>query len=353
VDNGHERVDNKTSRTTINYVVLPPTWFAMMNFLYLDMPEGKRWHDFEDFTLIKVISMPISETTMADWSFWHRALYVFFPRFLLPRFLSIFFQFEVHNGRHLDNFPEGMSVIYCINHRSHLDGLIAGSAVVVPREPRTCIALMGAGNIMQENFFFRLLPYFGAFPIYPEKPDIALNFAAKLLSQGIGIIIAPQGKRIIRTPYDDYFHLAKEGKTGVGRLILALNGKVPVIPAYIHGAAEALSRGKIIPKFGSYISISFGPPIFWDEYSRNGGWKTTDPDFFSAAREITDKIMDKIRDQLLIQEQSLFTILERSFGASINELSIPSSKKSTFDRLVFKLVRAHPKRLQQFLKSEF
>ncbi|MFX0085908.1 MAG: lysophospholipid acyltransferase family protein [Candidatus Hodarchaeota archaeon] len=295
--------------------------------------------------------MPISETTMADWSFWHRALYVFFPRFIIPRFLSTFFQFEVHHKNHLYNFPEGNPVIYCINHRSHLDGLIAASAVVVPRGPRTCIALMGAGNIMQENWIFRLLPYFGAFPIYPEKSEVALDFAAKLLKQGVGIIIAPQGKRIIGTPYDDYFNLAREGKTGVGRLILALNGKIPVIPAYIHGAAEALSRGKIIPKFGSYISISFGPPIFWHEYSRKGGWKTTDPDFFPMAREITDKIMDKIRDQLLIQERSLFIILERSFGATINEISIPSSKRRKFDRLVFKLVRVHPKRLQKLINS--
>ncbi|MFX0016740.1 MAG: lysophospholipid acyltransferase family protein [Candidatus Hermodarchaeota archaeon] len=290
---------------------------------------------------------------MTDWSFWHRALYVFFPRFLIPRFLSTFFQFEVHHKNNLNNFPEGSPVIYCINHRSHLDGLIAASAVVVPRGPRTCIALMGAGNIMQENWLFRLLPYFGAFPIYPEKSEVALNFAARLLKKGIGIIIAPQGKRIIRTPYDDYFNLAREGKTGVGRLILTLNGKIPVIPAYIHGAAEALSRGKIIPKFGCYISISFGPPIFWHEYSRNGGWKTTDPDFFSTARKITDKIMEKIRDQLLIQEQSLLIILEQSFGTPINKISIPSSQKSNFDKLVYKLVRVHPKRLQQLISSEF
>jgi 1-acyl-sn-glycerol-3-phosphate acyltransferase len=296
--------------------------------------------------------MQIPETTMADWPFWHRAFYQF-PLFLIPRFLSTYFQFEVHYKDHLNSFPEGTPVIYCINHRSHLDGFIAASAVVVPRGPRTRIALMGAGNIMQENWFFRLAPYLGAFPIFPEKSELALNYALKLLKQGVGIVIAPQGKRIISTPFQDYFNLANEGKTGVGRLILALNGKVPVIPAYIHGAAEALLRGKIIPKFGSYISVSFGPPIFWHEHTRKNGWKTTDPDFFSTAREIADKIMVKIRDQMVIQEKSLFTILERSFETTIDKITIPTSKKRRFDKLVFKLLRAHPRQLKRLIKSEF
>ena len=296
--------------------------------------------------------MQIPETTMADWSFWHRAFYII-PRVLIPRFIRTYFQFEVHNKNILKNFPEGTPAIYCINHRSHLDGFIGASAVLVPHGPRTRIALIGAGNIMQENWLFRLLPYLGAFPIYPKKPELALNHAAKLLKRGVGIVIAPQGKRIIGTPYHDYINLAKEGKTGVGRLILALNGKIPVIPAYIHGAAEALSRGKIIPNFGSYISVSFGPPIFWHEYTRKKGWKNTDPDFFSTAREIADKIMVKIRDQMIIQEKSLFAILERSFGTTIDKITIPASMKRKFDELVFKLLRVHPRQLQRLIKSEF
>ncbi len=173
------------------------------------------------------------------------------------------------------------------------------------------------------------------------------------MKNGVGVVIAPQGKRIIGTPYHDYFNLAKEGKTGVGRLILALNGKVPVIPAYIHGAAEALSRGKITPKFGSYISVSLGPPIFWNKYTRKNGWKNTDSDFFLTAREITDKIMVKIRDQMIIQEKSIFIILERCFGTTIDKITIPTSKRRKFDKLVYKLVRVHPRQLQQLIKSEF
>ncbi len=295
--------------------------------------------------------MQIPEKTMAEWSFLHRAIYRFFPILLIPRILGMYFHFEVQNKKYLSNFPEGTPVIYCINHRSHLDGFIAASAVVIPRGPRTRVALMGSGNIMQENWLFRLIPHLGGFPIYPENSEVALGYAVKLLKKGVSIIIAPQGKRIIKTPYHDLLDLASEGKTGVGRVILSVNGKIPVIPAYIHGSAEALSRGKLIPKYGSYISISFGPPIFWHKYTRKNGWKNTDPDFFSAAREITDKIMIKIRDQLILQEKTLFTILERIFGTSIDRITIPHTKKRIFDKLVFKLVRIHPNKLRNFINS--
>jgi long-chain acyl-CoA synthetase len=240
-----------------------------------------------------------------------------------------------------------------MNHRSHLDGFIGGSAVVVPRGPRTRVALMGAGDIMQENWLYRQLHYLGAFPIFRNKPDVALDFAVEHLKKGICMVIAPQGKRIIKTPYQDYFDLAKEGKTGVGRMILALNGKVPVIPIYIHGAAEALSKGKIIPRFRSFISVSFGPPIYWHEYTRKNGWKRTDPDFYLTARKIVDKIMVKIRNLMIVQEEPLFNILEDKYGTTIDKISIPANKQRKFNKLIFKLARFPPEYLQNLIDSDF
>ncbi len=94
--------------------------------------------------------MRIPETTMDNWSFWRRAVYIFL-RSLITSFISTYFHFEVHNKNIMKKFPEGTPVIYCINHRSHLDGFIGASAVVVPNGSRTRIALIGAGNLMQEN----------------------------------------------------------------------------------------------------------------------------------------------------------------------------------------------------------
>ncbi len=249
-------------------------------------------------------------------------------------------------------FPEGTPVIFCFNHRSHFDALILASAVIVPYGTRTQISFMASGKAMQNNWFFGLTRFLGAFPVFREKSELALDFASKSLKQGIGLILAPQGKRIINNPYHDYFNLVKEGKSGIGRLILRLNGKVPVIPAYIHGSAEALSIGKIMPHFGSYVSVSFGPPLYWHKYTRKNGWKKTDPDFFSTAREVADRIMVKIREQLIIQEKDLFTLLERKFGTTIDKMALPPDKKRRFDKIVSKLLRVHPKQLQELILSE-
>lgn len=267
--------------------------------------------------------MQIPETTMADWSFLRRAFYRL-ARFIVPRFIRTYFRFEAYHREDGNKFPEGTPVIFCINHQSHLDALILVSALAAPYGNRTRVVLMASGKAMRDNWFFGLMRFLGAFPVFTENPEPALAYAYKSLKRGIGVVIAPQGKRIRSTPYHDYFNLAKGGKTGVGRLVLAFNGKAPVIPAYIRGSAEALSRGKIIPSFGLPISVSFGPPIYWSEYTRRGGWKQADSDFFSTAREVADKIMVRIRDQLLIQEKDFFTLFEQKFGKKISEISIPN-----------------------------
>lgn len=295
--------------------------------------------------------MEIPEKTIDRWSFLHRAFYIT-ARFIVPRFMRIFFRLRVHHSEYGRMFPEGTPVIYCINHRSHLDALVLASAVVVPYGSRTQLAAMASGNAMRNNWFFGLMRFLGGFPVYKENPEEAFGYAAKSIKKGIGVLIAPQGKRVLSTPYHDYFNLEKEGKTGVGRLILRFNGKVPVVPAYIHGSAEALSRGKILPRFGAPLSISFGPPMYWHEYTRKGGWNNGDPDFFPTAREITDKIMIQIRKQLIIREKDFFVLLEHKYGTSIDKIAIPSNKRKDFDKMVSKLLRLHPEQLQELIQSE-
>ncbi|MFW9915732.1 MAG: lysophospholipid acyltransferase family protein [Candidatus Thorarchaeota archaeon] len=294
--------------------------------------------------------MEIPEKTMDQWSFLHRAFYVF-AKLVVPRFMRIFFRYQVHHSEYARMFPEGTPVIYCINHRSHLDALVLVSAVAMPYGSRAKLALMASGNAMRSNWFFGLMRVFGAFPVYKEKPEEAFGYAAKSLKKGIGILIAPQGKRVLSTPYHDYFNLEKEGKTGVGRLILDFNGKVPVVPAYIHGTAEALSRGKILPRFRAPLSVSFGHPLYWHEYTRKGGWSKADSDYFSTAREIADKIMMQIREQLIIREKDLFALLERKYGTSIDKIEIHPNRKQAFERMIFKLLQLHPEQLQELVQS--
>ncbi|UCG01969.1 MAG: 1-acyl-sn-glycerol-3-phosphate acyltransferase [Candidatus Heimdallarchaeota archaeon] len=249
------------------------------------------------------------KTTPRSWSLPHRLFYQF-VKLILPRIIRRYFRFEVNGIENTTNFPEGIPVIYCFNHRSHLDTFIFASALVYPFGNRTSCGLMASGKAMEQKFF-GLLKYLGAFPVYSQDPNPALDYAIKLLKENLAVLIAPQGKRIPSNPIHDYHHLIREAKSGVGRVILRLNGKIPVVPMYIHGSHEALSQGKIVPKFKSFISISFCKPLLFKKYNRKKGWSDSDPDFYSTANKISKRIMVSIRDEMIVQESYFFEIIKK------------------------------------------
>ncbi|MHA1331497.1 MAG: hypothetical protein ACTSR2_10515, partial [Candidatus Hodarchaeales archaeon] len=151
----------------------------------------------------------------------------------------------------------------------------------------------------------------------------------------------------------DYFALAKEVRTGVSRIILSMNCKVPVIPFYIHGTAEALGYGQVMPRFGSYVSLSFGKALFFDEYGRDDGWDEDDPEFYHVARKITDRIMLGIREQLVKHEKAFFDLLETKYGKKIDEIIIPKNKEKIFNKTLSRLTRISPEGLEKLYLSYF
>ena len=48
--------------------------------------------------------------------------------------------------------------------------------------------------------------------------------------------------------------------------MIAFSAKCPVVPAIIEGAYEIWPRGQKIPKFRGRITVTFGPPIYPDQY---------------------------------------------------------------------------------------
>ncbi|UCG90399.1 MAG: tetratricopeptide repeat protein, partial [Candidatus Heimdallarchaeota archaeon] len=74
------------------------------------------------FTASRVIVMRLKppENTLNSWSLPHRMFY-HFVTLILPRFLQLYFRFEVRNLDYLDRFPEETPTIFCFNHQSHLD----------------------------------------------------------------------------------------------------------------------------------------------------------------------------------------------------------------------------------------
>jgi 1-acyl-sn-glycerol-3-phosphate acyltransferase len=288
--------------------------------------------------------------SMRDWPLLQRIIYEF-VKLLLPRFMRFWFRFEV-NGIHFANkFPEGTPVIFCSNHRSHLDALIFASALVHPFGKRTTCGFIASGKAMQSNPFFELVKYLGAIPVYPENPNPALNYAYRLLQENYAVFLAPQGKRIPSNPLYDYHNLVSQGKSGIGRLVLRFNGKIPVVPMYIHGSHEALRNGKVLPKFKAFISVTFCKPLLFTQFTRKEGWDTSTPKFYSAAREIVDIIMKSIRKQMLTQEELLLRILEKKFRRPVGRIQIPPKAKSKVDKVLFKLLEFHYEDLKIYLEK--
>ena len=283
------------------------------------------------------------------WSFLNHAFYCF-ARVIVPRWFQFYFKFNVHGLDHISQLPEGTPVIFCGNHQSHLDSILIASAILKPYGPRMFLAFMASGKAMRESIFFGLTLYLGAFPVFKENPKPALDTTIILLKHGYAVYISPQGKRLGRTPFHDFHNLAQEGRTGVGRIYLKMNGKIPIIPFYIHGAYEALRSGQNLPRFGANISIRFGKSLIFKEYTRSQGWKESDPDFFPTTREIVDKIMWSIRFLMLIEEKYYFDVIERVFDAPLENIPIPSYK-SELNRFLRKTMLLQREQLRKMLKT--
>jgi 1-acyl-sn-glycerol-3-phosphate acyltransferase len=266
--------------------------------------------------------------------------------------MRVYFRFEANGLENTKNLPEGTPVIYCFNHRSHLDTFIFASALVHPFGNRTACGLMANGKVMERKFF-SLLKYVGAFPVYPHNPVPALDYAAKLLKENLAVLIAPQGKRISSNPLYDYHNLIRQVKSGVGRLILRFNGKIPVVPMYIHGSHEALNQGKLVPKFKAFISVSFSKPLFFTKYKRKEGWNDSDPNFYTVANEISKQIMTAIRDQMLVQEKHFFTIIRKKLNIPLERLDILLESHLKKNRFLAKLLHYSPKELKKWIDKSF
>ncbi len=188
--------------------------------------------------------------------------------------------------------------------------------------------------------------------VFKDNPQPAINYAVRSLKEGFSVLVAPQGKRINSTPLDDYFGFVKEGKSGVGRIILAMNGEIPIIPAYVHGTSAALKIGKFLPIFGRYIALSFGEPLSFHQYARHGGWSKQQPDYFIKAREIANQVMSAIREQLLEIEKYYFQFLEWKIQVPMSKVELMLKDDKRMKRLSRKLTYVQPKRLREYLESK-
>jgi long-chain acyl-CoA synthetase len=166
---------------------------------------------------------------------------------LLKTVAKIFFRLEAQG---LENIPSSGSFIITPNHTSYLDGFVVVLSMPFPRFKN--LYLLGISDFFTGFLKSRFAKLAHVIPIDSASYlNRALQTSAYVLRHRCTICVFPEGGRSADG-------ILLEFKKGVG--ILAVEMGVPVVPAYINGAFEALPRGAVIPKF-TKITVTFGRPL--------------------------------------------------------------------------------------------
>ncbi|HEX8099692.1 MAG TPA: lysophospholipid acyltransferase family protein [Actinomycetota bacterium] len=175
----------------------------------------------------------------------------------------------------LENIPADGPAIIAANHQSFLDDLLL--PLVVPGRKVVFLAKAEYFDKWYLRWFFK-----GAnvIPVRRESKSAAenaLRAGVQALGEGQLVGIFPEGTR---SPDGRLYR----GKTGVARM--ALEARVPVIPAALIGTFELMPYDRKVPKAGK-TEVRFGQPLRFDRHF------DTPTDRF-VLRSITDEIMYEI-----------------------------------------------------------
>ena len=143
------------------------------------------------------------------------------------------------------------------NHSSHLDApmLAQGLPFAQGKYLSTGVAREYFFDIWYRRIFVRSL--FNAFPIDRDGSRKHSGITRALLNAGIPVLVFPEGTR------------SKTGKMAEfkpGAASLAITENIPVIPAALIGAHEAMPKGRSWPKPGKLpVGAVFGAPMRAEE----------------------------------------------------------------------------------------
>lgn len=158
-------------------------------------------------------------------------------------------RFEV-NG--LENIDRSKPYIYIFNHRSFIDAPVI--PMVIPQEVRA----IGKKELSKIPVFGTII---GKLAVWvdrrdPESRKVSLEKLVNYLSQGISIVVAPEGTR------NDSTETLLPFQKGAFRLSVDLG--IPILPLAIIGADQVMKRGSILLTPGKvriYFSEAISPPF--------------------------------------------------------------------------------------------
>ena len=172
------------------------------------------------------------------------------------------------------------------NHQSMIDSFLIGLAVYFPKaliKPH----LLPWNPAAVENFFrgwlLGWLSYnWRCIPVREGRRDArVLRRLVEVLPRGV-MMLYPEGTR------------TRDGSVGPGKAgagIVALTTMARVIPVAIDGMSEVLPVGRVIPRIGKRISVTYGPPITYPPPAGNTPSR-------EEAQQLVDRAMATVREQL-------------------------------------------------------
>lgn len=140
------------------------------------------------------------------------------------------------------------------NHSSHLDApmLMQGIPFTQGRFISTGVAREYFFEVWQRRIFVRW--FFNAFPIDRDGSRKHSGISRTLLKAGVPVLVFPEGTRS---------KTGRMAKFKPGAAALSASCGVPVIPAALIGAHEAMPKGRNWPKPGRPpVGVVFGAPIY-------------------------------------------------------------------------------------------
>jgi 1-acyl-sn-glycerol-3-phosphate acyltransferase len=152
----------------------------------------------------------------------------------------------------LGHIPVHGPFLIAANHASHLDPPFVGCHVA--RQMR----FFARKTLWSNRAASWWLDHIECIPVDRDTGDVgAIRRVLQALHEDRAVVLFPEGTR---SPDGKL----QRPKAGVG--LMACKTGAPVVPCRVFGSHAAFGRGSTLPRFGTPVSVVFGPPIAAAEY---------------------------------------------------------------------------------------
>jgi 1-acyl-sn-glycerol-3-phosphate acyltransferase len=165
---------------------------------------------------------------------------------------NVFVFWMDYRSRGAEHLPRSGALILA-NHQSFLDPLLIGVGLDRP------VSFLARSSLFRVPVIGWILRNTYVMPINRDTAGTeSIREGVRRMEHGFLVGIFPEGTR------------TRDGRIGVmkpGFISLVRRAQVPVVPAGIAGAGQAMPRGALIPRAGS-VRVVFGEPLSGEELER-------------------------------------------------------------------------------------